>query len=57
MKKIIDFDIRKVQRRIDTGAVWVQLPSNIFAKGDLVMVAPFDSETVTITKRLPSKKR
>ncbi len=57
MKKIIDFDIRKVQRRIDTGAVWVQLPSNIFQKGDMVMVAPFDSETVTITKRLPSKKR
>jgi hypothetical protein len=57
MKKIIDFDIRKVQRRIDTGAVWVQLPSNIFAKGDLVMIAPFDTDTVTITKRVPSKKR
>lgn len=50
---IHNFKVRKVQDR--RGAPWVLLPKEMFAKGDLVMVAEFDSSTAIVSKRLPGR--
>lgn len=56
-KNVINFDLRKVQSRYGTESTWVALPKGLFNKGDVVMITPFDSDTVTITKRLPVIRR
>jgi hypothetical protein len=55
-KNILDIKIRKVQQR-KAGTPWVALPKGMFNKGDLVIISPFDSDTITITRRLPHSKR
>ncbi len=55
MKNILDMKVRKVQQR-KAGSLWVALPKGMFNKGDSVIITPFDSETITITKRLPQRK-
>ena len=56
MKNILDIKVRKVQQR-KAGTPWVALPKGMFNKGDLIIISSFDSDTITITRRLPHSKR
>lgn len=57
MKKIIAYNIRKIQIRPGRTTPYVLLPKGIFNRGDEVLVAPIDSDSVIVTRRVPHRRK
>jgi len=57
MKKIIAYDIRKIQIRPGRTTPYVLLPKGVFCRGDEVLVTPIDSDSILVTRRIPQRRK